>query len=71
MNKFRNMLTAALAAFVCGAGCTGPAVGEGEYLIEGKVKGIPENTEIELYASDGRLLSVAATDTVRSGLQGN
>lgn len=60
-------MAAAFAAISLAVGCADNRVGAGEYLIEGMVKNIPDSTVINLLRSDGKLMTVAASDTVIGG----
>ncbi len=68
LNMKSLRVVAAFAAVCFSIGCTDRSVGEGEYLIEGRIKNIPDSTVIELFKSDGRLMSVVARDTVIGGM---
>ena len=64
----RIIRSVVIAAVIClSVGCADRSVGDGEYLIEGIVKNIPDSTVIDLLRVDGRMMSVVATDTVISG----
>ena len=58
---------AAFATICLLAGCSDRSVVDGEYLIEGIVRNIPDSTVINLMKSDGRVMTVVATDTVING----
>ena len=64
----KSLRVVAVFAAVClSVGCTDRRAGEGEYLIEGRIKNIPDSAVIELFKRDGRLMSVVAKDTVIGG----
>jgi len=65
MRKINVM--AALVAIGLWAGCTGNSVGDGEYLIEGLVRNIPDSTVINLFKNEGRMMSLVVSDTVIGG----
>ena len=44
-----------------------PKVSEGEFLIEGELKNVPDSVVIELYKAEGRRLITVAKDTVVQG----
>ena len=44
-----------------------PKVPEGEFLIEGELKNVPDSVVIELYKAEGQLLITVAKDTVVQG----
>lgn len=56
-----------LVASVCALASCAAGVPEGEYLIEGKLGNVPDGTVIELFRSDGQILSRVASDTVSGG----
>ena len=65
MRKINVM--AALVAIGLWAGCAGNSIGDGEYLIEGLVRNIPDSTVINLFKNGGRMMSLVASDTVIGG----
>ena len=58
---------AIIALTFISVGCTDRSVGDGEYLIEGFVRNIPDSTVINLLKSEGRMMSLVAADTVIGG----
>lgn len=58
---------ATLALTLLSVGCTDKGVSDGEYLIKGEVKNIPDSTVINLLKSEGRMMSLVAADTVIGG----
>ena len=65
MRKINVM--AAFVAIGLWAGCAGNSIGDGEYLIEGLVRNVPDSTVINLLKSEGRMMSLVASDTVIGG----
>lgn len=64
-----NLRRAAL--LLCGwlaAGCAStPEVAESEYLIEGRLRNVPDSTVVRLVKEEGQLLRTIACDTVVGG----
>ncbi len=65
--KSLRVAAAAIAAVCLSAGCADRGAAEGEYLIEGRLKNIPDGAVVNLMRNDGRLMSLVATDTVTGG----
>ena len=66
--KTKNILMAFLAGGLALASCNQtPKVSEGEFLIEGELKNVPDSVEISLLKNDGMMLIPVAKDTVVQG----
>ena len=66
--KAKHFLLPLLAGALALASCNQtPKVPEGEFLIEGELKNVPDSVVIMLMKEEGRLLSTVAMDTVNQG----
>ena len=66
--KTKNLLMAFLAGGLALASCNQtPKVPEGEFLIEGELKNVPDSVVIELLKEDGKLLITVKKDTIIKG----
>ena len=64
----KNILVAFLMGGLALASCNQtPKVPEGEFLIEGELKNVPDSVVIQLFKNDGRMLNTIAKDTVIQG----
>ena len=66
--KTKNLLMAFLVGGLTLTSCNQtPKVSEGEFLIEGELKNVPDSVVIELFKAEGRMLVTVAKDTVVQG----
>ena len=66
--KTKNILMAFLMGGLALVSCNQtPKVPEGEYLIEGELKNVPDSVVIRLLKNDGTMLIPVAKDTVVQG----
>ena len=66
--KARRLWLPALAGCLALGACTsGTSVSEGEYLVDGFLKNVPDSSVLSLYKEDGHLLRRVQQDTVMDG----